>query len=368
MSSTQERPYVENDLEGKRKGELAAIIRKQIDKWPESTFNESRTKRDVMVANILTCGFSVAVTSDIPAVEDTVPSPPRPDSEIGSDDPPITHPRSVDVLIEDLREEPSNKFIQQLVLPSCSEQATGEWLVDSNELLYALQQSPSALDGSVKLAFEDIKQPGWKRYFVKVIGSEALENASTSPSQLTILADCRFKIFVEHSGVGPAGIRKRERSPSDAEQAGLALGTTTAPPAKKRTSHADQADVDWLKTLLPLRPGYTEFQENQRKKLTNKDRVDFWRFAAQFASQYFNKPSGSAERQGKSVKKVSIEVALGMSATSLSEAEKMIKILEQFGENGEQRAQEVVDQANSTDTDGRVFGKFLDDWRKSHTN
>ena len=65
---------------------------------------------------------------------------------------------------------------------------------------------------------------------------------------------------------------------------------------------------------------------------------------AQFPNEHFNKPSGAAvsclgsisfqepdprahERQGRSVKKVSIESALAMSATALSKAEKLTRSL-----------------------------------------
>ena len=58
--------------------------------------------------------------------------------------------------------------------------------------------------GAVKLAVDDPKQPGWKRYLVKMTGSEALENAPTFPAQLTVSEDSQLKIFVEHSGVSEA--------------------------------------------------------------------------------------------------------------------------------------------------------------------
>ncbi|KAJ7228270.1 hypothetical protein GGX14DRAFT_554374 [Mycena pura] len=361
----RERPYKAHDLKGKTKKELTDIIESQIERWPELTFNSSKTKKAVMIAKIVDNGFSLAVPPEVRAVQDPAPSPPHPGSEKGPEVPPTVHPRPVDLLIEDLREEFPNKFIQQLVLPSCGKLAAGEWLVDGNRLLSALQKSPSSLSGPVKLAVDDPKEPGWKRYFVKMTGSEALKNAPTFPAQLTVPEDSRLKIFVEHSG--PMNIRKRERSPSD-EHHGQPSGVSTVTPPKKRTSHPDQKDVDWLKELLSPRPGYAEFQASQNKKLTNKARVVFWQFAAQFSSEHFNKPSGAAERQGKSVKKVSIESALAMSATALSEAERMTKILEKFGQDGEMTTQEVMDQAGATSTDGHALIKFLDDWNKSHTD
>ncbi|KAJ7692220.1 hypothetical protein B0H17DRAFT_1200559 [Mycena rosella] len=112
--------------------------------------------------------------------------------------------------------------------------------------------------------------------------------------------------------------------------------------------------------------GYQGFQANQNKKLTNKSRIDFWRFAAEFSAQYYNKNSGAAGRIGKAVKKASIETALSMAATSLDEAEKMVKLVAKFGGGGERRAQEVVNRIGSDAIDGRELSQLLVNWDKSH--
>ncbi|KAJ7888245.1 hypothetical protein B0H13DRAFT_1888495 [Mycena leptocephala] len=348
MSSITERQYSAADLEAKTKKELAGIIQGQIQKWPEPNFNASKIKKDVMIQKMLKNGFTMEVqTAVVPAQGPDPPSPEtHPTSERHSNSPLPNNPRPVDLLLEDMRVEPPNKFIQDVLLSSYGDLATGEWIVSSNEVLAALQKSPSSLDGPVKLSFDDAKNPGWKRYFVKVSGLENLENASTSPAQLTVSEDSRLKLFVEHSG--PVNILKRERSASEDDG---------------KISGSNQEDVTWLKTQLSKRPGYNEFQKNQGKKLTNKERVSFWRFAAAFAAMHFNKTSG--ETCGHS-QKVSIESALVMSATALAEAEKMTKILETFGEGGEKCAKEVTDRASGEITEGRAFIQFLESWNKSH--
>ena len=55
--------------------------------------------------------------------------------------------------------------------------------------------------GAQKLAFNDLMQPGWKRYFVKILGSEILEEEYTSSPQFTVPADSRLEIVVEDSVV-----------------------------------------------------------------------------------------------------------------------------------------------------------------------
>jgi hypothetical protein len=130
----------------------------------------------------------------------------------------ISNSRVLELLIEDIRTEPANKFIRELLLDASEELPTGEWLVNGNDLLRELQKSPSSLDGwcacsvsinlfthpssgPVKLALEDLHNAGWKRYFTKISGLELLSDATTSPVQLKVSADCRLKIFVEDAEV-----------------------------------------------------------------------------------------------------------------------------------------------------------------------
>ncbi|KAJ6533691.1 hypothetical protein B0H19DRAFT_1081106 [Mycena capillaripes] len=359
MAST-ERLYTAEDLEGKTKKELTEIV---IEKWPEPTFNSSRTKKNVMVQKIVENGFSMSVLpvslhvqSEGGYCKDIVSlliktyqtpqlPPPRPES-VHADDPPLLEFHSLDLLIEDLSEEPPNKFIQQVSVPSGGPLDMGQWLVNTTELLSASQRSPASLNGPVKLAVED-QEPGWKRHFVKITGVNL----------------CLLQ---------PINTLKREHFPSQDEKNG---GPSTATPQKKYrpvdlslkclsikrfnfidrlvsslTSHADQEDVDWK--------GYVEFQKNQGRKLANKGRVMFWRFAAQFVDEHFGIASGAEGKEGKLVKKVSVKAALVMSASALSEAEKMTKILKGFDEGGEKRAQEVVEQAAAETTDGLSSSGF----------
>jgi hypothetical protein len=69
---------------------------------------------------------------------------------------------------------------------------------------------------------------------------------------------------------------------------------------------------------------------------------------------------------GKPVKKVAIEKALSMGSTALTQAEKMNKILQKYGESGEKCAPEVVERASAETINGHVFSDFLTAWEKSH--
>ncbi|KAJ7187705.1 hypothetical protein GGX14DRAFT_408961 [Mycena pura] len=142
-------------------------------------------------------------------------------------------------------------------------------------------------------------------------GSEALENAPTFPARLTVPKDSRLKIFVEHSGT------------------------------------------------------------SQNKKPTNKARVVFWRFPAQFPNEHFNKPSGAAapdpRMRDREVGQKGFHRICSCNVRDSSFEGRQND--EKFGQDGEMRAQEVMDQASATSTDGagRALIKFLDDWNKSHT-
>lgn len=78
----------------------------------------------------------------------------------------------------------------------------------------------SYLQGPVKISIEDPVEAGWKRYFVKISGTEKLEAAETSSMQLKIPSTSRLKIFVEASEVSNLGIRFHLRS-QDSLQASL---------------------------------------------------------------------------------------------------------------------------------------------------
>ncbi|KAJ7793401.1 hypothetical protein B0H14DRAFT_2622911 [Mycena olivaceomarginata] len=331
MSSPSERLYTPKDLEGKTKNELSKIIQGQFSKWPEDTFNLSKIRRETLVKGILANGFSLRVETDASAGENAGPSVPTPEVDADKDSPePSTAPtqlRSLDLLIEDLRDQPASKFIQDIQVESEADLETGEWLVNTKEITVVF------------------KRGRMEALLCQNLGDRKLEDGKTSV-QLKIPSSSRLKIFVEASEAS-LNIRKRERSDSETDVLQSHSKLDAAGPSRKRTSNPDAADVAWLQNLLSERQGYAVFKKNQNKKLSNKDRVLFWDFAANFSAQYFNKPSAAPGGLGKSIKKVSIEVALGMSPSALREAEKMTSILEIFGEGGIKHAQEVFFESGS---------------------
>ena len=75
-------------------------------------------------------------------------------------------------------------------------------------------------------------------------------------------------------------------------------------------------------------------------------------------------------RQGrKKIQKKSIYKALGLGSTALAEAENAAKILNRYGEDGTNPAQEVLDRVAWIDDPpkgARVLYPFLVQWDKDH--
>ncbi|KAJ7863662.1 hypothetical protein B0H13DRAFT_2354087 [Mycena leptocephala] len=186
MSSPTERPYSREDLAGKTKDDLIAIIRGQISRWPESSFNPSKIKKDILKTRILESGFIVVSASP------PLPRPTSPERDSGRPHQPPQY-RALKLVIEDMRVQPPNKFTLSLFLPSAGDLDTGEWLVGGDELLRAVQNSSSSLNG--KLALNDPMQPGWK---------------------FTVPADSRLEISLEDSRPPPITFESHPTSDSPA--------------------------------------------------------------------------------------------------------------------------------------------------------
>ncbi|KAF8183827.1 hypothetical protein K438DRAFT_1974854 [Mycena galopus ATCC 62051] len=361
MSARKERRYQAEDLEDMLKADLVNIIKGQISKWPGGNFNHSKLTKAKLEAAILENEFTLMEAAP---VEEVPPSQIEENAHLETTPTPAL--RSLDLWIEDMRVQPSNKFIQCVMVVSAGELETGEWVVDGKAILAALQESPSALNGPVKLAFEDQKDDGWKRYFARTSGSELLSNATTSPLQLIVPQSSTFRFSVEHSELFLSA-PKREQSDADVTASGSSSAVSPIKAQTKRSSRADPDEVSSLKEILAARSGYNEFRDNQGKRLSNKDRVVFWKFASDFSSE-FHKNSAASTSSAKSVKKASIESALGMGTTALAEAEKMSKILEKYGDSGKNRAQDIVDRTSSDTFEGCAFSDFLASWGKPNSS
>ncbi|KAF8209242.1 hypothetical protein K438DRAFT_1960967 [Mycena galopus ATCC 62051] len=325
MSARKERRYQAEDLEDMLKADLVNIIKGQISKWPGGNFNHSKLTKAKLEAAILENEFTLMEAAPVEEVP-----PPQIEENAHLETTLTPALRSLDLWIEDMRVQPSNKFIQCVMVVSAGELETAHL-------------------GPVKLAFEDQKDDGWKHYFARTSGSELLSNATTSPLQLIVPQSSTFRFSVEHSELFLSA-PKREQSDADVTASGSSSAVSPIKAQTKRSSRANPDEVSSLKEILAARSGYNEFRDNQGKQLSNKDRVVFWKFASDFSSEFHKNSAASVvlyiehhstdlktefqTSSAKSVKKASIESALGMGTTALAEAEKMTKILEKYGDYG----------------------------------
>jgi hypothetical protein len=90
--------------------------------------------------------YCSAVESGLISCTDPRASPAAPESDAGERDTPTpsipapTKFRSLDLPIEDFREQPASKFIQDITIQCISDLATGEWLVNTKDFLSALKE------------------------------------------------------------------------------------------------------------------------------------------------------------------------------------------------------------------------------------
>jgi hypothetical protein len=65
---------------------------------------------------------------------------------------------------------------------------------------------------------------------------------------------------------------------------------------QKGENDIQKKDIEWLRAQASACPGYEEFCANRGRKLTNRERVKFWAFAAMFSDEYSREFSGAQVR------------------------------------------------------------------------
>ncbi|KAJ6482391.1 hypothetical protein DFH09DRAFT_1330334 [Mycena vulgaris] len=413
-STTAEIPYTGDDLKGK-KPVLVGFVKRQEAKWPGPDVYSAKattTKRLRAVLLDSRYGFtkqgalleyavedqSVSTLSPAPTEKDPTPEPkineetartsPDPEGMAESADPP-THPsRWIKLFIEDIRGTSAGKISQELCLDmiDADDCEMGEWRADLPNLLVQLQESNSAITGSVRLSFRDPEQPEYWVPFVKVTDDALLEEALTFPEFVTIPRTGRLEIRVEHAedlffhtsphhlipAPGPstsAALVQDVFDVHDPDAKPLVYARARAAKQTADGTRDNQTDRDtkWLTEQLHTTAGYQTFKDNQRKVQANPGVVASWKFIADFSTIHFGQVSRVAGR--KKIQKKSIYKALGLGSTTLAEAENAARILNRYGQDGTNPAQAVLDRVARIDDPpkgARVLYPFLVQWDKDH--
>ncbi|KAF5367640.1 hypothetical protein D9615_010588 [Tricholomella constricta] len=416
MPNVVERPYEASDLTVK-KAVLLEMVKRQRDKWPLASFNPSKIRVETLREHLLSGGFTKQVTFDnttleppsiavagpqsspAPATdwpenmtnpslleaegsdsrhertETTSPRTAAPrltaallELQASKDEEDKLHRRREDLhacrirlLIEEWVDTSAVKrHVEDVDLRPLEVHPAGDWDIRATEVLCALQNSFSAIEGVVKVSVPDTIDPEYRRCFANMArDGNPLVNTETNPAILRV-RDASMKLIIEHipsrvvhmretahttrtghnrshdnSEIAHTAGHKRNRDDSDNE-CPLQKATNRKQARTTAASEGEEReDVEWLKRKAATRPGYIEFCANRNRKLNNPARARFWSFAACFSSTYYKTYIDIPGICHKvRVTKKAIMDALGVGTTALAEAENMSRIMDMYGEHG----------------------------------
>ncbi|KAK7028397.1 hypothetical protein R3P38DRAFT_3267240 [Favolaschia claudopus] len=394
-----ERPFIQSDiaqLGSARRKPYEDIINAQISKFPKG-MNLRKTSIPDMQKLLLDprLGFTTiqppaAITS--PVVRDHVSPSPSQTSvpPAASDLPPsiiiVFNPyttltfefladsvtprqtRAVQLLIQDSRGPCGISNVSQRVLLAFVDAENcdnGEWRTSSLEVLSELQASFGRLQGAGKIGVPDREDNKYTEFFATFNSEENEHNFAPSMSNITIPRNNRLELRVEHHP---------DRLPTSSQ----AKTTRELIPAESNTTSTlpkihDEA-VKWLQEKIEKRTGYATFDSNRNKVLQNRERVEFWKFAAQVVATFHKTAWPSSILSISSTKTITmdaIQKSLRIGATTLNDAVKMTRIVEIYTREGPNYSEEVDSETRKAQEPVENVGAstlmaFLQQWAGNH--
>ncbi|KAK7056118.1 hypothetical protein R3P38DRAFT_3254035 [Favolaschia claudopus] len=141
----------------------------------------------------------------------------------------------------------------------------GEWRASSSEVFSELQASFGRLQGAGKIGIPDREDNKYTEFFVTFNSAENEQ-------------DEQLELRVEHHPnlLPTSSQTKTEMIPAESNSP---RSTSTLPKIP------DDA-VKWLQEKIEKRTGYATFNSNRNKVLQNRERVEFWKFAAQVVTMF----------------------------------------------------------------------------------
>ncbi|KAJ7165926.1 hypothetical protein C8R46DRAFT_1219702 [Mycena filopes] len=170
-------------------------------------------------------------------------------------------------------------------------------VASSSEIVDNLQASISAFEGPARIGIQDEVHPTYVQFFGTIVGPDSDNQAPHESVLLNLPADGRLHLTVASIG----GVRinvptKRLRSVSPAntldeqlESSATRSDLPAASTSKKTKTQPTltEAELAWLSGKLKATPGHDRFQANRNQRLSNLDRMRYWKFAAQFDAKYY---------------------------------------------------------------------------------
>ncbi|KAJ7030849.1 hypothetical protein C8F04DRAFT_1365411 [Mycena alexandri] len=372
--SLPEIPYAKSDLKDTKKAGLVAMVKRQADKWPgPDIYDAKATTIRRLKAVLLDSRYGFTRANTLSSTQNNPPSRPMSPLTQDDNDPPQEPPlltRQVKLLIEDQRTSTKRAQTIPLIVIDEDGSAPGEWQASLRDLLERLQESNAAIVGPVRMSYRDPVDVEYWVPFVKVTDSTVLEEAQTNPTLVSIPSSSSLQLCVEHANSDTIPLNTASSAPVfDIHDPGWkplehARSRTSV---KESSKKKDDNDVEWLKAQFETLPGYQDFRDNQRKVQTNPGIVRSWGFIANASETYFGKVSRVQGR--KKIQQASINKALRLGSSAVSEARNATRILKLYGPGGTSPAREVIDRANLIEDPPQgaaTLYPFLRDWAKEH--
>ncbi|KAJ7906712.1 hypothetical protein B0H13DRAFT_1880307 [Mycena leptocephala] len=387
------RRFNDGDLRHLKRGDPVTLVEGQINKWPTSLkgkFKRHKTNMEDMKWALMNYEFTTSLPLPsptlVPGVTQThvaIPlhllklmwlrplrPPPFSDPEnrhgevqgsplehgstaaenvnIELQDLPLER-RSILLLVEDTRRLLNERISQRIEVSvrnrdNCE---TGQWRASAAEVVSALQGSISAFQGPARIGTADEEA----REFTKFFGRK-------------ILCCCKVQVPFSRPCSRAFGVGQEFR------QAPTSSAATSV--KRKREPQTDDEQA-WLTKKANEMEGFNAFQKHHNQRLTNSDRVKYWKFASNFCKANYKKywPVG-IERSGSgpTIRKDSLEVILGMKRTALDQAINMGRILEMYyDDDSSHQSAEVVSRIEGEEeaesAGSEVLAKFLIQWERT---
>ncbi|KAJ7213566.1 hypothetical protein GGX14DRAFT_563884 [Mycena pura] len=397
MSSRGERPYTDADLTG-NKTALIKLVKRQEHKWPGKKFHPSKASVSEIKTNLLdpTYGFTTnkppvialhppksnrlgsvqhetAQTSDTDPldVEDNIRSiglaavteiiPVQNPLPVGSN----VELLNVRVYVEDHRFDPVQKTVAIFSVPvldrnNCTLESVQ---ILGREVILGLQKSNNAIEipstgsGIVRISFADPEEEGWKIPFVRVHHGEDLMAATFNPEALECSEGGRLKLFIDNLSIPTSTIKTEVEASKPPAIPDPAPSTSTEASLTELEDNTDPA-VKFLREKLQIREGYQSFAANRGRVLSNPEAVRGWQFAVDFTKDYHK------VKTPVKINKPSIQSALGIGSTWLSNAHTAIEIIGKYGEVAE--VADVLQRVDDPATGATALYNFLTEWKQDH--
>ncbi|KAJ7672469.1 hypothetical protein DFH06DRAFT_1124361 [Mycena polygramma] len=284
--------------------------------------------------------------------------------------------RSILLLIEDARSLFKDKISKRITVPVVNREncKAGEWRARPRDVMNALQDSISFLDGPAKIGIAEEEAPEYTMFFGTIVERAYCDDPDLDSHLLLIPCDNKLNITATFIG-GPKLPFPSEIRPSAEPVAKLEESSSSQTTPKRKREPLTEDEVTFLKKTAKVldTEAFDTFQKNHNQRLSNAERVKYWIFASNFCKATLKKfwPVGiERSERGSTVKKDALELILNMRRTALDQAISMGNILDKYY-GASPRAAEVVKHIEGGELESDAAGsgalaKFLIEYEKDH--